>query len=259
MACIRSDAFKFFKGTTAKFHHPLRLTFDAIMKDANRQENLGKFRACIRKLALNKEESNERAIKALKVLVGYVVWPSPSVEAVVEKQATKDTTIPVPTEPTGEQKKSDTVEPESNAPEPTPKSPVQQQTETAVEPQSSDNTLDKPFGDMTEEEEIAFCQQALADQEGKQLEEAAEAERVKLSSNKKAKHFDPMSGAEVDSESDEEADKLKKSTSGKPAKEGETNEENRASSTDPKSGKRARKNDDNDARKNKKSKKNKTN
>ena len=62
---------------------------------------------------------------------------------------------------------------------------------------------------MTEEEQIAICQQELAELEGKQLEEAAEAERVNLSSNKKPKHFDPMSGAEVDSESDEEAEKLK--------------------------------------------------
>ena len=259
MACIKSDAFKFFKGTAAKFHHPLRLTFDAIMKDANKQEKLGKFKACIRKLALNKEESNERAIKALKVLVEYVAWPSPSVEAVVEKQTTDDTTIPVPTEQTGEQKESDAVEPEPNAPGPAPKSPVQQQTESTVIPHSSDATSEKPFEELTEEEQIAICQQELAEEEGRQLEEE-EAERVKLSSNKKAKHFDPMSGAEVNSESDEEADKLQKSTSDKPANEKKTNEENCASSTDPKSGdKRARKNDDNDARKNKKSKKNKTN
>ena len=124
MACIKSDGFKFFKGTTAKFHHPLRLTFDAIMKDAKKKEKLGKFKACIRKLALNKEESNEKAIKSLKGLVEYVVWPSPSVEAEVDKQATEDATIPVPTAQTGEQKKSDTVEPESSAPEPAPKSPV---------------------------------------------------------------------------------------------------------------------------------------
>ena len=52
-----------------------------------REEKLGKYKECIRKLKLNNEESNRKAIKSLKGLISFVQWPSPSVEAEVDMQA----------------------------------------------------------------------------------------------------------------------------------------------------------------------------
>ena len=79
-ACANSKAIQYLKGIQPTFHSPICKTLQLIELDAEGQDRMAAFLIAISKFKLNTEDTNKKAIEAMKAVADHVRWPGPSVE-----------------------------------------------------------------------------------------------------------------------------------------------------------------------------------